>query len=215
MLLYTYATIKARNQTEPLSQTTCIPIPPAYYEAEPISGNWVLHHILTVAAAPLVLSTTLVTLFIVGRHLATYTNPDIQRQLIRVILVPLCFGVFGFFSLWFYDAAEYLPSISDLYECFALVAFFCHIISLATPDEKLRLWFFHALENKTRRGKIIPGGSLKWLAVSWILSLQRLAHSNFDLDSMGDGLSSPSGPRYYDHRDLDNHGNVLSDWNTI
>ncbi|KAH8886235.1 hypothetical protein GQ53DRAFT_828235 [Thozetella sp. PMI_491] len=166
--------VQGEDLTKRFTKRICEPVPSSYYEVEPISGSWTLHRILTVIAGPLTALVAIVILGLAAMHLRTYTNPPAQRQLVRVILVPLSFAGFSFFSLWFYDAAEYLIPLADLYECFALVSFFYYMIVLVTPDEEYRLMFFHNLEKKGSKGRIISGGSLKWLAKRWWMVFQIL-----------------------------------------
>lgn len=148
-----------------VSLRNCTPVDPNYYYAEPISGSWALHKIMTVTGAPLTILTALTCFWIAARHLANYTNPHVQRQMVRAAVTPFAFSVCAFFGLWFYDASEYLVPVAHLYECFALVAFFYYMIMVAAPDPDSRVEFFHNLERRGRGGKVIPGGSLKWFAV--------------------------------------------------
>jgi hypothetical protein len=157
--------MEQRGDKPSIPDRHCEPLPDSYYHAEPISGTWTVHRILSVTGIPLVVITGIITLALVVMHLKNYTNPSIQRQLVRTILVPASFSIFGFFALTFYHASEYLVPVADLYEAFALLAFFFFMIITVTPDEDQRLAFFAKLERKTRRGKVIPGGSLGWYSV--------------------------------------------------
>lgn len=86
------------------------------------------------------------------------------------------FGIFNFFSIWFYDAAGYLLPVPELYECFALVALFYLFITYVSPDEHMREVFFRQLPrmNRKQTAQKHDRGSLRWFYVLWIFVFQIL-----------------------------------------
>jgi hypothetical protein len=107
--------------------------------------------------------TALVCFGIAISHLANFTTPHQQRQLVRVVIVPAVFAIFSILGLCFYRESNYVVAIADFYEIYALVGFFYYLISVVAPDESTRLEFFQQLGVIEKDGSRQPG--LKWLYV--------------------------------------------------
>jgi hypothetical protein len=154
------------SSTSSSSSSACTPEPSSYYQAEPITGTWTFHKIIIVTSAALAVLTAIICFGLAAMHLFHYTNRQEQRNLIRAIMVPAIFAIFSFFAVWFYDDAAYLAPCADLYECFALVAFFYYMVQVVAPDDEKRLSFFSQLEVRGKDGQAVAGGSLGWFYVS-------------------------------------------------
>lgn len=143
--------------------------------AEPISGDFTYHKIITIVSAIATALTICVSMSHAYFHLVNYVNPGEQKQIIRIILTTAIYAVFNFLSCWFYDAAGFTEPISQLYECFALCSIFLLFIQYVAPHEESRLDFFQNLERQGRKGnKKHDFGSLKWFYIIWILVFQLL-----------------------------------------
>ena len=161
--------------------------------AEPIVGSLTFQHIILIIAVACAGATTVLSLWLIIKHLHRYTRPKEQRQVIRIIFTPVVFAVLSAFAILDYDAAIYIIPLRDLYEAFALASLFLLFIEYVAPDEATRDTYFFNLENRKKRGgrfsrskefDVIPGGSLKWYRVC---NASHLLHSNTDqsIDTMG------------------------------
>lgn len=114
--------------------------------------------------------TTVISLFLIMKHLHRYTEPRQQRQIIRIIFTPVVFSVLYALSVLNYKVAIYLQPLTALYETFALAALWLLYTEYVAPDEHTRLSYFANLENRKPKGsyfkpkgyEVIPGGSQKW-----------------------------------------------------
>jgi hypothetical protein len=145
------------------SNSTCDGIPSSYFDADPVTGTWSLQKLFAVTAAPLTIITAIVCFGIAISHLANFTVPHQQRQLVRVTIVPAVFAIFSILGLCFYRDSNYVVAIADFYEIYALVGFFYYLISVVAPDENTRLEFFQQLDVTQKDGSRQPG--LQWLYV--------------------------------------------------
>lgn len=110
--------------------------------------------------------TTISALLLIWKHLHRYTRPKEQRQNIRIIAMPVFFCVVSLVSILFYDDSIYITPIMGVYEAFCIAALFLLFLEFICPDEEARPKYFSNLENKDKKGNIIPGGSRKWFNVS-------------------------------------------------
>jgi Organic solute transporter Ostalpha len=147
------------------SNATCSGTPASYFDTDPVTGSWTLQKLLTVTAAPLTAITAIVCLALAMSHLANFTIPHQQRQLVRVTIVPAVFAIFSILGLCFYRDSNYVVAVADFYEIYALVGFFYYLISVVAPDETTRLEFFQQLDAQEKDGSTQPGGGLRWLYV--------------------------------------------------
>jgi len=142
------------------------------YEAKNVVGSHGLHNLFTIIGAALAICTVLVSLFLSIMHLANYSQPRLQRQLVRAILMPGVYATFAFFAVWFYDAAKWLTPIADLYEVFALVAIFYYINYAIMPQGQRSMSVFGSDWNTL--SQYIPGGDLVKYSKTWIGVVQIL-----------------------------------------
>ena len=65
----------------------------------------------------------------------------------------------------------YIEPIAAIYEAFSVAALFYLVLEWVVPDGRDREKFFDNLEMRGRRGKVQPGGSLKWFQVRAVVSV--------------------------------------------
>jgi hypothetical protein len=109
---------------------------------------------------------TISALFLTWKHLHRYTKPKEQRQNIRIIAMPVFFCAVSLISIIYYTDSIYIVPIMGIYEAFCIAALFLLFLEIICPDEEARPKYFANLENKDKKGNIVPGGSLKWFNVS-------------------------------------------------
>src|SRR2546423_8835754 len=122
--------------------------------AEPIALGLTFQHLILLISIGCAGAATILTLWLVLKHLHRYTQPRQQRQIIRVIFNPVVFAVLSVFAILDYDAAIYLIPLRDLYEAFALASIFLLFTEYVAPDEATREAYFLDLENRKRRGNL-------------------------------------------------------------
>jgi hypothetical protein len=131
----------------------------------PLSIGITFKSLMTYITALSVVLTAISTLVLVTKHLRHYTVPKEQRQIIRIILMPLFFGILAFLSVVFYEQSIYLKPITQAYEALCVSALFFLFLEYVCPDADKRAAYFSAVENKDKKGNVIPGGSLLWFNV--------------------------------------------------
>lgn len=144
-------------------------MPVILHEAEPIINDWTFHKLISVIAAVTTILTIIISSAASTRHLRHYTVPGEQRQMVRILLTPLIFSLFSFFSLWFYNAAAYLNAVAQLYEVFAVVAIFLLFLAFVCPNPEQYDEYFANLERRSIHGSHLKKhgqGSLRWFYVS-------------------------------------------------
>ena len=132
-----------------------------------IAGSLTFQHLIGIFGLVCLGLTIFLTLWLIFKHLHRYTEPNEQRQIIRLIFTPIVFALFSSLSIWFYPASLYLAPISTLYEAFALAALFLLFVQYLAPDSATREAYFHSLDNYNVKGQSLQGGSLKWLRLKW------------------------------------------------
>lgn len=116
----------------------CPPNLPNPDQAELLSSGISTHDVVRILAIVGTASTGLVTSGLILMHLLRYRVPSEQRQIIRLTAVPFVYAVFTLLEICFYDAAEYLRPLADLYEAFALVFLLMLFFHLAEPQAAIR-----------------------------------------------------------------------------
>lgn len=152
------------------SNFTCArPIPNQH--GDPLSIGITAKSLMTYIAYACLGLTTLSALFLIWKHLHRYTAPKEQRQNIRVIFMPVFMCIIELLSILFYEDSIYLSPIKELYEAFCIAALFLLFVEYVCPDEQTRPTFFNELENRDRKGKVTPGGSLLWFNVRYQITI--------------------------------------------
>eukprot|EP01103_Thecamoeba_quadrilineata_P007900 TRINITY_DN17722_c0_g1_i1.p1 TRINITY_DN17722_c0_g1~~TRINITY_DN17722_c0_g1_i1.p1 ORF type:complete len:482 (-),score=69.00 TRINITY_DN17722_c0_g1_i1:153-1427(-) len=73
------------------------------------------------------------------KHLSNFTNPTIQRHIVRIIFMIPIYAVASFLALLFRESAFYWVVARDCYEAYVLYSFFRLLIEIASGEEKLIL----------------------------------------------------------------------------
>jgi hypothetical protein len=107
------------------------------------------------------------SIYLIWTHLHRYTVPSEQRQIVRIVFVTVVFAVIGLLSVLFYIDSIYFRPIQEVYESFCVAGFLLLCVHYVCPDEEAWFDYFNQLENKDRKGNVIPGGSLKWFQVRY------------------------------------------------
>ena len=111
--------------------------------------------------------TTISALLLTWKHLHRYTRPKEQRQNVRIIFMPVFFCVISLLSIMFYVDSIYITPVMGVYEAFCIAALFLLFLEFICPDEEARPKYFSNLENKDKKGNVIPGGSRQWFNVNF------------------------------------------------
>lgn len=79
--------------------------------------------------------------------------------------MPVFFCAISLVSILFYEDSIYITPLMGVYEAFCISALFLLFLEFVCPDETAQSKYFSNLENKDKKGNIIPGGSQKWFNV--------------------------------------------------
>lgn len=148
------------------SSATC-PATPTSGPVGPIAGSLTFQKLAEYISVAAFAFTAIVMVGLILSHLATYTVPKEQRQIIRVVFTPVVFSFFSFLMILKYmPAAQYLQPIRDMYEAFSLVAIFLMFVNHVVPNAADRVEFFSKLNLKSNKGQATNSGALGWFKVS-------------------------------------------------
>ena len=150
-----------------LTGKTCPPPPPSSSAVGvAVAGSLTFKHLISIIGLVCTVVTVVLCLTLCVTHLRRYTVPNEQRQILRIIVVPAVFSIFGVISVHSYSAGPYLAPFANLYEAWALVSLFLLFVNYVAPDPLMRATFFDNFANVTKQGQSKPGGSLRWFEVS-------------------------------------------------
>lgn len=141
---------------------------------DPLFGDGTidLHQLMVYVSGPCLFITLVSSAFLTWRHLHRYTSPQEQRQILRIINLPLAYCTFQFLALTFTLDYQYIEPIGAIYEGFAVAALFFLLLEYVAPDGTDREAYFANVPLKGRRGADKPGGSLVWFKTIWGAVLQ-------------------------------------------
>ncbi|KYG47210.1 hypothetical protein M433DRAFT_86145, partial [Acidomyces richmondensis BFW] len=123
-------------------------------------------------SAPCLAITVALCLLLSWRHLHRYTAPQEQRQILRMVNLPVAYCLFNFLSLCFYQDYLYIQPIAGVYEAFVVAALFFLVLEYVCPDGMDREKYFENLPGQDKKGNPVPGGSLNWFQKTWATTLQ-------------------------------------------
>ena len=152
------------DDDKPKKNFTCAR-PKANDHGEVLSFGITFKSLLTYITTLCICLTLISTIILVSKHLRRYTVPKEQRQIVRIIFMPLFFSFLSLLSVLFYEKSIYLKPIMQVYEAFCFAALFFLFLEYLCPEEEERAGYFSKVENKDKKGNIIPGGSLTWYNV--------------------------------------------------
>ncbi|CEG47806.1 Predicted seven transmembrane receptor-rhodopsin family [Plasmopara halstedii] len=98
-----------------------------------LSLNWVETHrasSLFIAFGCCVVA-TLLSVYNIVQHLAHYSRPQLQRYIVRILVVVPVYAIGSLLSLTFVNQALYFDSIRDCYEAFVVYSFLALVLSFA------------------------------------------------------------------------------------
>lgn len=135
------------------------------------------HTLLKILSAVFLGLTLLNSIIHITRHLARYTAPSQQRQIIRIILVPTVFAIFSFLSVFFYQTSIYLRPLAEIYESIAIPAIFILYVHYVFPGSHSWRELFYRLEDPHSRESGIAGGDVTWFKRTCVLVFQYVRHT--------------------------------------
>jgi hypothetical protein len=151
-------------------------------KGDPIAGSLTFQHIIQIIGWVCFGVTTLLFLGLCIPHFRRYRAPNEQRQVFRIILLPVVYSITSVVSIHAYKAAQYIEPIANLYEALALASLFLLYVHYVAPEVHSRDEFFHRLEQKKKNGEIVGGGSLRWFRVSHHPSTTSEVNQNADFE---------------------------------
>ncbi|KAI7933703.1 hypothetical protein MJO28_006758 [Puccinia striiformis f. sp. tritici] len=86
-------------------------------------GEWDAHHIGWAAAGVAASIATIASLANIYLHCKNYNKPLEQRQIVRILLMPVIYSISSFFAYRYYRHYVYFAIIRDTYEAFVLASF--------------------------------------------------------------------------------------------
>ncbi|KAK4062791.1 uncharacterized protein Triagg1_9661 [Trichoderma aggressivum f. europaeum] len=135
------------------------------------------HTLLKILSAVFLGLTVLNSIIHITRHLARYTAPIQQRQIIRIILVPTVFAICSFLSVLFYQTSIYLRPVAEIYESIAIPAIFILYVHYVFPGSHSWRELFHRLEDPNSREADIAGGDSTWFKRTCLFVFQYVKHT--------------------------------------
>ena len=124
------------------------------------------HQLTIYICAPCLGLTTLSAVYLAFQHVRNYTAPQEQRQILRIIFLPVFYSLFNFLALCWYRTYQYIQPLSGLYESFAIAALFFLLLECFCTPVSDRNRYFDEFPFKDKKGVIVEGGSLAWFQVS-------------------------------------------------
>lgn len=128
------------------------------------------HQLMIYICAPCLGITSLSAIYLAFQHVRNYTAPQEQRQILRIIFLPVFYSLFNFLALCWYRTYQYVQPLSGLYESFAIAALFFLLLEWVCPEGTDRNKYFDEFPFKDKKGVIVEGGSLAWFQVSVVSS---------------------------------------------
>ncbi|PKK42495.1 hypothetical protein CI102_13101 [Trichoderma harzianum] len=116
------------------------------------------HTLLKILSAVFLGLTLLNSIIHITRHLARYTAPIQQRQIIRIILVP--------------TTSIYLRPLAEIYESIAIPAIFILYVHYVFPGSHSWRELFYRLEDPYSREASIAGGDVTWFKRTCVFVFQ-------------------------------------------
>lgn len=106
--------------------------PPALFQ----NGDAVFqaHHVGWIVAGGFATVATVVSFWLINKHLQWYTNKREQRYIIRLLFLVPIYALISFASYLFWDHSTPLILVRDAYEAIVLTAFFYLLLNYVSPD---------------------------------------------------------------------------------
>ena len=159
------------------SNFTCVHPKPNEH-GKPLSIGISFKTLMTYITAVCLGLTALSAVFLIWKHLHRYTRPKEQRQIVRIVYMPVVFCITSMLSILFYEASIYLVPITEAYEAFCITALFYLYIEYVCPDEGARAQYFASKPTGNKKQKDAPGAGLKMFNVRDNSSQEPLSTEN-------------------------------------
>ncbi|OQU97624.1 hypothetical protein CLAIMM_03525 [Cladophialophora immunda] len=145
---------------------SCPPEPPsAGIVGEPIAGTLTFQNIMAISGWVCFGVTIVLWFGLAIPHLRRYKAPNEQRQILRIISMPVVFTMVALIVLHRYRAAQYVEPLANLYEAYAMASLFLLYVHYVAPEAHTREEFFQNLRSQSKPGN--EGGSLGWFRRTW------------------------------------------------
>ncbi|KAK5127961.1 hypothetical protein LTR85_005078 [Meristemomyces frigidus] len=139
---------------------------------KPLVGSLTFHQLMILISAACLGLTVISSVLLSWRHLHSYTAPQEQRQILRIVNIPVFYCLFNFLALCFYQQYQEIEPIAGIYEAFTVASLFLLVLEYVTPDGTDREKYFDQLEGLDKKNQPVPGGSLKWFQRTWSSTMQ-------------------------------------------
>ncbi|KAI5919672.1 organic solute transporter Ostalpha-domain-containing protein [Camillea tinctor] len=107
-----------------------------------ITGSLRVHGLLICLAVASSLVACVLSFYLMFRHATNYTQPKVQKQILRILLMVPVYTVACTLSIQFYQQEVYIASVYEFYESLVVASFFLLLCNYMHPDlEKLRQTF--------------------------------------------------------------------------
>ena len=114
--------------------------------------------------------TTIAMLFLIITHLARYSRPREQRQIVKMAFMPIVMAVCCAAALVGYAEAAYIQPLAELYDALALPAFFLLLVQFTVPDGEFGPDLFEKMY--ARAVPLKSGEDPKWTRTVWVAVFQ-------------------------------------------
>lgn len=84
-----------------------------------------------------VLLTVPISLLEIVMHLTNWYMPDVQKHVVRILLMVPIYSIQSFLSLAFHSATAYLDTFRDLYEAFVIASFVYYLVGVLGGEDAL------------------------------------------------------------------------------
>ncbi|KLO10338.1 DUF300-domain-containing protein, partial [Schizopora paradoxa] len=92
------------------------------------------HHVGWIVSGLFAATATIVSFWLVNKHLQWYTNKHEQRYIIRILFMVPLYAIISFASYLFWNQSTPLLLLRDCYEATVLTAFFYLLLLYTSPD---------------------------------------------------------------------------------
>ncbi|KAN0022670.1 hypothetical protein ACTFIU_004871 [Dictyostelium citrinum] len=76
----------------------------------------------------------LLSFYLIYKHLRNYTNPELQKYIVRILIMVPIYSVDSWLSLRFIELSLYFDVVRDTYEAYVLYCFFSLIVAYIEKD---------------------------------------------------------------------------------
>ncbi|PSN67366.1 DUF300-domain-containing protein, partial [Corynespora cassiicola Philippines] len=144
-----------------------------------------VHGVLITISASCTLIACSLSFYLIYRHLTNYTQPKLQKLIIRILFMVPIYSIACLLSIPFYKAHVYIASIYEFYESLVIASFFlllCRYLHLDLPSLRRAFsllipkpWiypirFFRMYIFRRKTAHTVDG--LRWFSIIWAAVFQ-------------------------------------------